>query len=1078
MRKTCQFLLLNLGLLLLTFSVFAQGKTITGVVSSEEEGTPLVGVTVTLKGTTEATQTNDQGRFSIIAQTGKSLLFSHVGYTTQEVVIRDQINISVTLLASKTNSLEDVVVVGYGTQRKAKLTGAVTSVDINKTFSGKPLTDPARALEGVVPGLNILFGNGGLTAGATINIRGVGSINGSSRPLILVDNLETTDLSILNPNDIESISVLKDAASTSIYGARAAFGVVLIKTKTGKKNQKMTINYNDNFSFSKPTTLPDFADPVDELQALNDAGIRAGTSSPETFGMNLVKLRNGIINWKQNYAGKNGNVMVKGEDWDIDPNDGRAYFFKVWDPKAEMLNKYSFSMQHNLSIQGGGDKIGYFVSGGYSQDGGIMKLAADQVNKYNLTVSLNASPTNWLDLNVKTLNRNFSYDYPYSYQDYWYYFWRWGSYFPYGTYNGNYFRVNSAYMAGANRSNITSNYQRVDLGSTLKINKNLSVRADYTIGRDNSLRHETGGPIMAWDFWTAGTLNLVDISSAASNATTYTSGRLMMNTFNTYATYQNTFAKAHNVKVTAGINAEKDETQNFFASRRGLLDPTQGELGLTYGDASIGTGGSGIPGWFTNGHGKRAFAGYFGRINYDYKSKYLLEINERYDGSSAFPVQDRWAFFPSASAGYRISEEKFMQSFKPVISDLKIRGSYGELGNQDVGGTYFLPSMNATTVNWLTPTGTALTPSITQPLAVANSLKWERVSTADVGLDGRFFNNHIGLTFDWYERNTKGMIQPSSVPATFGATGPRINAGNFRTRGYELSVDANYSLNKNLNVYGTVSFWDYKTVFTKWDNPNNSISTAFNYVGKTYGEIWGFETAGYFQSADDVSKSASQTTLRSGNFVYGPGDIKYADLNGDNVISGGKMTLSDHGDLKIIGNTEPRYQYNTRLGATWKNLDIDIFIQGVGKRSMWGVGNVAYPMWQSLDIVYANQLDYWTPDNPNAYYPKPFPNNGSGTISGLLAGGNNFYPQTKYLLNMSYTRLKNVTIGYSLPSALATRYHLNRLRVYFSGQNLAEISNVGAPIDPEMTDKSSTGGFTGRTWPFMRAYSFGVQLTF
>jgi hypothetical protein len=321
------------------------------------------------------------------------------------------------------------------------------------------------------------------------------------------------------------------------------------------------------------------------------------------------------------------------------------------------------------------------------------------------------------------------------------------------------------------------------------------------------------------------------------------------------------------------------------------------------------------------------------------------------------------------------------------------------------------------------------------------------------------------------------MIQPSSVPSTFGTTGPRINAGNFRTRGYEISVDGNFSVNKNLQLYGVLSFWDYKTKFTKWNNPNNSISTAFNYVGKTYGEIWGFETAGYFQSAEDVTKSPSQTAIKSGNFVYGPGDIKYADLNGDGVISTGKMTLSDHGDLKVIGNTEPRYQYSARLGGNWKFIDVDVFIQGVGERSMWGVGNVAYPMWQALDILYANQLDFWTPNNTNARYPNPYPGNG-GVISGLLAGNNNFAPQTKYLLNMAYCRLKNVTVGYTLPRALLDKYGIQKLRVYFSGQNLAEISNVGAPIDPEMTDKSSTGGFTGRTWPFLRAYSFGLQLSF
>lgn len=1066
-----------IAVLLTSLHSYGQDRKFSGTITNAG-GTPVEGVSVRNDATKASVLTDATGNFSIAGMSGQKLIFTHIGFAEKELLLGSETSLTVSLVQVE-NTLNEVVVVGYGTQKKANLTGAVSMVDVNKTFGSKPINDPAKALQGIVPGLTILYGNGGLTAGPTINIRGIGSINGSSRPLILVDNVETQDLSIINPNDIETISVLKDAASTSIYGARAAFGVVLIKTKSGKKNQRLTVSYNNYFSWNTPTILPDFADPVDELQVLNDAATRGGLV-PETFGMNLTKLRNGIINWKNKYAGKNGNVMVKGEDWDIDPVDGRAYFFKVWDPKKEMLNKNYFSTQHNLSVQGGTEKLSYYLSGGYSHDGGIFKLNPDAVNKYNITVGLNASPTKWLDLNVRTLNRNFSYDYPYSYQDYWYYFWRWGAYFPYGTYQDNYFRVNSAYMAGATKSNITSNYQRIDLGATLKITKDLSVRADYTIARDNTLRHETGGPVMAWDFWSAGTLSLADISTAASNATTYTSGRMLVNTFNAYGTYQKTLAENHNFKLTAGINAEKDETINFFASKRGLLDPTQGEIGLTYGDASVGTTGSGVLGWPTSGHGKRAFAGYFGRFNYDYKGKYLLEINERYDGSSSFPVQDRWAFFPSASAGYRLSEEKFMEPYKDVLSEFKMRASYGELGNQDIGGNYFLPSMGSLTVNWLTPTGTALTPSIGQPLAVANSLKWERIKTLDIGADVRLFKNHIGLTADWYERNTQGMVQQTSVPSTFGTAGPRINAGNFRTRGYEVSVDANYAINKNLQLYGTVSFWDYKTVFTKWSNPNLSISNAagINYVGKTYGEIWGFETEGFFNTADEVAKAPSQKVLQSGNFVFGQGDIKYKDLNGDNVINSGNLTLSNHGDLKVIGNTQPRYQYSSRLGAVWKNFDIDVFIQGVGKREWWGIGNVVLPLYQSLDIVYANQLDYWTPENPNARYPKPYANNNAVQVAGLNTGSNNFVPQTKYLLNLAYCRLKNVTVGYALPDALLKRYAIQKVRVYFSGQNLAEISHVGAPIDPEITDASTTGAFTGRNWPFSRSYSFGLQLSF
>jgi len=1061
----------------------AFGQTIRGEVYDRSTQSPVKGASITLPNSKKGVTSDAAGKFSLEANGAHSISISSVGYKPLALALTDTAFFRVEL-ESFNQSLEQAVVVGYGTQRKANLTGAVSTVDVNKTFQSKPINDPTKALQGIVPGLTIVYGNGGLTSGADIKIRGIGSINGSSRPLILVDNVQTDDLSIINPNDIESISVLKDAASSSIYGARAAFGVVLIKTKSGRKNQRTSVTYSNNFSWNKFTKLPDFSDPVPELTGLNDAAVRAGLT-PETFGMNLLKLRDGIANWQKNYSGNTSHEMTLGQDWDT--AGGRTYFYKVWDPKKEILNKYTSSQIHSISISGGSEKIGYYVSGGYSNDGGIFKMNPDNVKKYNITAGITATVTDWLDVRIKTLYRNYSYDYPYQYQNYWYYLWRWGSYFPYGTYQGNYFRVNSAYLAGASKANLSDNYNRIDLGATVKITKNLSFNADYTIGRDNTVRHEVSGPIQAWDFWTAGKLALSNIATASQDAVAYTSGRLLVNTFNGYGTYNKSFGDDHHMKVIAGINAESDENINFTAARRGLLDPSQGELGLTYADQTSGPSGSNVPlGWSTNGHGKLAYAGYFGRVNYDYKGKYLLELNGRYDGSSTFSPDNRWSFFSSGSAGYRISEEEFMQSLKPVLADAKIRASYGSVGNQDLGGQYFLRRMTgipttAIPVNWMN--GTNYAGSITQPAAVANSLEWEKVTTLDLGTDVRLFDYHIGLSFDWYQRDTRGMVQPVSEPATFGVTGPYINAGNFRNQGYEISMDANYSIGK-AQIYGVLSLADGKTTFTKWSNPNLSISnaTGINYIGKTYGEIWGFETDRYFTAndfnPDGTTKSniASQKTLQGGNFVYGPGDIKFKDLNGDGKIDGGKSTLTDHGDLKVIGNTQPRYQYSARVGGFWNNFDLDIFVQGIGKRQWWGIGNTILPMYQSLDILYANQLDYWTPDRTNARYPKLYPNNQTGTVAGISAGGNNFYPQTKYLLNLAYCRLKNVTLGYTLPMQLLSRYKIQKFRVYVSGENLAEISNVGAPIDPEITDGESN--FTGRTWPFMRSYSVGVQLTF
>ncbi|HVS97668.1 MAG TPA: hypothetical protein VHE54_14340, partial [Puia sp.] len=385
-------------------------------------------------------------------------------------------------------------------------------------------------------------------------------------------------------------------------------------------------------------------------------------------------------------------------------------------------------------------------------------------------------------------------------------------------------------------------------------------------------------------------------------------------------------------------------------------------------------------------------------------------------------------------------------------------------------------NMNGTTAAWVT-SGNTIAQTVTQPSPLSNTLKWERVGTFDVGLDARVLDNHIGVTFDWYQRNTDGMIQPVSVPATFGYTGPMLNLGDFRARGYELSIDANYTVGKDIQLYGSVGLSDYKTVFTKWNNPNLSIAVSQNYVGKTYGEIWGFTTDRYFTDANDAA-AISQKALQTGNFVYGAGDIKYKDLNHDGKIDGGNSTLPNHGDLKIIGNNQPRYLYNFRLGGSWKGFDIDAFFQGVGKRDWWGAGQTVYPLWQSVDILYANQLDFWTPTHTNARYPNPYPGNTGGTVSGLYAGSNNFYPQTKYLLNLAYCRLKNLTVGYSVTNRALTKAGITKLRFYFSGENLFTFSHVGVPIDPELTDASTTGGFTGRNYPFDKDYSVGAQLSF
>ncbi|GAA4309030.1 TonB-dependent receptor [Compostibacter hankyongensis] len=1049
----------------------AQQRSIKGKVLEYATQQPVIGATVMASGTRSGTTTDMQGAFSLVLPPGTaSLQVSYVGYESQTVPI-DTVSSYTILLRTSENSLKQLVVVGYGTQRKADLTGAVSTVDMKKTFDSKPLTDVTKALQGIVPGLAITYSNGALTAAPDIRLRGVGSVNGSSAPLILVDNVPTPDLSVIDANDIASISVLKDAASAAIYGARAAFGVVLIKTKYGHHNQPTRVTYSNNFSWNTPTVLPDFSDPVKELPGLISGAARAGNNSPELFGMQFSKELEGIKNWEQNYAhNRKGIDMVDGEDFDLPNGSDPSYFYRVWDIKGMMLKKYTPQQTQNLSVVGGTEKTSYYMSFNYNHQGGIMKPHPDDLKKYNVTAGVDVAPTDWLDLSAKILYRNFRYTQPYQYQQYFYYMWRWPAYFPYGTYQGSYFRGPIGYLNLAHDNTVTDNYSRVDLGAVLRPLPHLSIEAHYTINRDNVLSHIAGGPAVLWNFWSA-SMPLENVASASNDQAVYSSGRDIVNTFNGFVTYDNTFADVHHLTVMGGVNAEDDENISFSAEKRNLLDPNKPELSLATGDQLV-----------NNSHVNAAYAGFFGRVNYAYKDKYLLELNGRYDGSSAYSPTDRWAFFSSGSLGYRISAEPFMDFIQPLFSDLKIRASLGAIGNLDVGGQYFIPGMSSYNANWIVDGVTV--PTFNNPLAIANSLKWEKVRTLDFGLDFGILKNYISGSFDWYQRTTTGMISTNSVPATFGAAAPHTNQGNMRDRGFEVDINLNYPINDHFSLFARLSLANNKAVITKWNNPAKVINQ--NYDGAVYGDIWGFATDRYFTN-DDFDKHAdgsltlksgipSQSGLENGDFTYGPGDIKFKDLNGDGKIDGGNSTAADHGDLTVIGNTQPQYLYGAQLGGQCKGFDLYLFLQGVGKRDMWGVGDMVIPMYSNSQILYKHQLDYWTPDNPNAKYPNPYAGNSGGTVGGLLAGGHDFYPQTKYLLNLAYCRLKNLTIGYSLPEALVHRIHLQKVRFYVSGENLAEISHVGVPLDPEITDGEL--GYTGRTFPFQRNYSFGLQLTF
>ena len=1117
--------------LLMTFAVFAMSLVSISAMAApisvvgkvvDANGEPLVGASVVEAGTSNGTITDLDGAFVLSVEPNVTLVVSYVGYKDQEVRAHKDM---VVMLREDTQVLDEVVAIGYGSQKKANLTGAVTTVDVSKTLESKTESDVAKALQGAVPGLTITNATGDLDADPTVVIRGIGTLSnsGTSTPLYIVDGVPMENLGYLNSNDIESISVLKDASSTAIYGTRAAFGVVLVTTKTAKTQEKVSVTYNNNFAWSHATALPDYPTVLEQAQALTDANKRAGLAS-ELFGMYLdteafLTGAQRWLDWANSPEGaaagiKNGKSpyrkMVYGLDWD------EKGFYADWDVAGIMFNDAAPSQQHNLSVSGNSGKTNYYMSLGYNHQQGLMNFNPDKMDKFNATVNISTKVNNWLEVGARFNLQHRIYTYPYvrgqgSYQ----YVWRWGSFFgPYGyfedaegkQYDGrNMIGFRKAAAGPDGIGNDTYN-KRMNMraGGFIKLNlaKGLTFNGDYTFtyraGRYKGVGYDED-LVNTWSLFGA------DFQHGAINTSTFIeteNTHYYNHVANMFLNYNGSWS-GHNLNVMVGANMDKSEYEYLYYERHGMQDENLPELALCSEDYS-----------YSHSHSHSGSAGVFARINYDYKGIYLVELSGRYDGSSKFPTHTQWAFFPSGSLGYRISEEAYFQEAKEYVSNLKLRASYGVIGNQEIGSNMFLETMSKTTngVSWM-GTGTSKYDYFGMPKMVDPSLTWETIATTNVGIDLGFFNNDLNVNFDWYQRMTTGMLAPGQeLPSVLGASAAYENAGSLRTRGWELNIDWRHVFHDagDLAVHANFNLADYKAVITQWDS-NDLTNTK--YTGKEYGEIWGFETERYFTfddfNADGSYKEgvADQTALEKGTFVYGPGDVKFVDQNGDGVINWGYAvddavnnpeglapgTKNNHGDLVKIGNETPRWQYSFRLGADWKGFDIDLFFQGVGKRDVWSPSAFVMPLTRGADAIYAWQTDYVTEAEyaaktirQDAAYPRMYPGNAGQGVPGAnitAIGCNNFYPQDKYLINLAYLRLKNLTVGYTLPQKWTRKATIEKVRIYASFNNLADLVNHTAQygFDPEVSTGRGTGGFGngtyGRVEPLMRSYSFGLQVT-
>lgn len=1072
-----------------TYGVEEQMQSVSVIVTVvDSKGEPIIGANVIEKGTTNGGITNVEGVFEMKVKQGATLQISYIGYVTQEIKATPKVRV---ILKDDSELLDEVVVVGYGSQKKVNLTGAVASVDVNKTIDSRPITDIGRALQGAVPGLTVTTNSGEIGGAPTIKIRGsIGSPNGSSKPLILVDNVEVTDISMVNPDDIESISVLKDAASASIYGARGAFGVLLITTKSKSKYERLSIKYTNNFAWRTPTKTPEQL-PGWQQADINLQGVINQSKGSTAFYNVVGNMRVDATHvqkmkdyWeKYGYGDQFGREMELGRDFEF--RDGGMFFIRTWNWYDEYIKNWAPQQNHNLSINGGNGRTNYNIALGYLNQDGMMKINSDAYTRYNANISLNSELNKYISVRAGVMFTRSDYDKPFNYQtdlyDHMYYLYRWQPMMPYGTFEGKEFRNALTELKTAPTTTKEREYFRLTGGVTIKPVKDLTLDVDvvYSTVENRFKKYGTPGLTSGYDVFTA--RSSVDaMRSAYGNylaAATFDyvyqeSGRTENLTTNIVATYAKRWG-SHDFKVMAGSNLEKSEYKYYWAQRKGLLDPAKPELNLATGDQTT-----------SSEHTWWSVAGFFGRINYAYKDKYIVELNGRYDGSSRFPSGSRFAFFPSMSAGYRISEEPFMQSLKPYLSHLKIRGSWGMIGNQDVGTDRFVSTLKTAADSWIID-GKKVQ-STQKPTIVSKELTWEKVATLDLGADVRFFDDALGITFDWYNRTTSDILTTANLPATLGAAAPYENMGTIQTKGWELAVDYRHTFKNGLHFGVTASIADDKTEVTKWTHntkiPTYSATgwwaTSAYKEGMILGDIWGLQFDRFLTEADFNADGSlkeglpDQTKVFPAGYKFAPGDVLYKDIDNDGEIK--KQTnTNEKGDLAVIGNALPRLQFGLNLDASWKGFDISMFFQGVAKRKLWAAGNQVLPGFTAGEPFYKGAEDYWTTENRDAFYPRP--------MDYQQAASGNFSINDRYLLNMAYVRLKTLTVGYSLPQTWLSKFKVQGLRVYFTGENLLTIDGVKPAIDPEIgirtTATQSDQRNFGRSYPYQKTVSFGIQLS-
>ncbi|REG94787.1 SusC/RagA family TonB-linked outer membrane protein [Flavobacterium aquicola] len=995
--------------LVANFAVLHAQNTISGKVRDSKTTENIIGATVSIKGTTEGTITDLNGTYTIKAPANAVLVVSYIGYENNEKAVNGAQTLNF-LLKEEQNNLKEVVVVGYGVQKKANLTSSISTVS-KEVFENKPVTNAAQALQGTTPGLVIQQGSNEPGQGTNINIRGIGTFQSGTYPLILIDGL-VGSINDINPNDIENVSVLKDASSTAVYGSRAANGVILITTKMGKKG-KTRVAYDYMFGFQAPTNMPKYAQAWEYAELRNEALINSGL--PAKYAPDQIN---------------EFRKMGKGTIW-LD----------------ELYRENAPQSSHNLSVEGGSETTTYHISVGHldqrslfegndeyglKRNNARLSINSKLSDKFTVTASgaYNGTTTNehayWTEWLIEQATRI-----PVIY--------------PVKDENGNYTLPSGsnsnalARLSEGGMRTFKSDGLMGSISAEWSIIKDLKLKGFFGANLSDNNSHEFRKSIDYAPYKGGG-----DNESSVKDAydrTVLLNSTLTLN-------YNKKIGENHSFSGLLGLSDESSERRWFQARKIGIPGNEFGVLGNGEITDEANTYGSGEE-W--------GIHSFFGRVNYAYKEKYLLEGNVRMDGSSRFASENRWGTFPSFSGGWRISKEEFMEPLKDYVSNLKLRASWGQVGNQDIGLYKYLRTVNIATQAYSFNDNVANGAYFSE---ANQDISWETSEMIDFGIDAGFFNNKLSFTLDLYSKDTKNILVNSlPVPGIYGSGSPTQNMGAINNKGWEFSVNYSFKTGK-VNHSLTANLSDNVNEVT--DDGGRSLISGYDVVtmlkkGQPINSYYALKSDGYFQNAQEVANGPKQTFNAAG---AKPGDIRYVDRNGDGVINEAE-------DRFILGNPFPRYNYGLTYAANWNGLDLSIFIQGVGKRSMWIRGEAVEAFHNNNEgPVMDYHIDRWTPANPDASYPRL-------TIGSESA--NNAAKSDFWIEDASYLRLKNVQLGYTIPSRFTQQIGITKFRTYITGQNLFTLTKLKAGYDPEINSGAAT---SGRVYPVTRVLAIGLNVNF